>query len=80
MIDRTAIAFPLVVASLMAFMVTGIATAINDGISASYPGLWLRQFLFIWPIACSVVFIALALARRITPWLMRGIDYLFPQI
>lgn len=73
------IVFPIVVASQMAIMMTFILTAVNHGFSDEFPGLWLHQLKFAWPAACIVVFIALYFGRKITPYIVRGLNWLISR-
>jgi hypothetical protein len=58
--------FPVVMAFMMAAVVSAVITFVNLGLAPDFVARWLRAFSIAWPTAAVVAFFALPLARRVT--------------
>ncbi|MBX9909085.1 MAG: DUF2798 domain-containing protein [Beijerinckiaceae bacterium] len=58
--------FPIVMAFMMAFLVSGVITLVNLGFAPDFFARWMRAFAIAWPSAAVVAFFALPLARWVT--------------
>jgi hypothetical protein len=66
--------FPVLMAGIMAFLMTGLITWLNLGFPPGFGWLWARAFLIAWPAATVAAFIAIPVARKATMRLVRMID------
>lgn len=64
--DKAKIIFPIVMAAIMAFMMTAVITWLNIGFVPDFPMRWMTAFAVAWPCAVGAIFIAMPLARRAT--------------
>jgi len=58
--------FPVLMAGIMAFLMTGLITWLNLGFPHGFGWLWARAFLIAWPAATVAAFIAIPMARKAT--------------
>jgi hypothetical protein len=58
--------FPVLMAGVMAFLMSGLITAINLGVPADFLWRWAKAFVIAWPAATVAAFIAIPIARRAT--------------
>ncbi|AMJ63103.1 DUF2798 domain-containing protein [Bosea sp. PAMC 26642] len=58
--------FPVVMAFMMAFVVSAVITFVNLGFAPDFLSRWMRAFAIAWPSAAFVAFFALPVARAIT--------------
>jgi hypothetical protein len=65
--------FPVVMAFMMAFLVSAVITFVNLGFAPDFLSRWLRAFLIAWPSAAVVAFFALPLARGVTMAIVKRI-------
>ena len=65
--------FPVVMAFMMAFLVSGVITFVNLGFAPDFFARWLRAFAIAWPSAAFVAFFALPLARWATMAIVKRI-------
>lgn len=65
---------PVVMAAMMAFIMTGFVTWLNLGWTPDFFGNWARAFVFAWPIASMAAFLALPIAPKITMWIVRQVN------
>lgn len=66
--------FPVLMAGVMAFLMTALITWLNLGFPPNYLALWIRAFVIAWPAAAVAAFIAIPLARRATATIVRLIE------
>lgn len=66
--------FPVLMAGVMAFLMTALITWLNLGFPPNYFALWIRAFVIAWPAAAVAAFIAIPLARRATATIVRLIE------
>jgi hypothetical protein len=66
--------FPVLMAGVMAFLMTALITWLNLGFPPNYLMLWIKAFVIAWPAAAIAAFIAIPLARRATATMVRLID------
>lgn len=66
--------FPILMAGVMAFLMTALVTWLNLGFPANYVTLWLKAFAVAWPAASAAAFIAIPLARRATTVIVGFLD------
>lgn len=65
--------FPVVMAFMMAFLVSAVITFVNLGFSPDFLSRWMHAFTIAWPSAAVVAFFALPLARRVTAEIVKVI-------
>ncbi len=65
------IAFGFVLSGLMSFLVSGIATYRNFGLTEDFLGSWIGAWLPSWLIAFPTVLVVAPIARRIVGRLIR---------
>jgi hypothetical protein len=66
--------FPVLMAGVMAFLMTALITWLNLGFPPNYLLLWIKAFAIAWPAAALAAFIAIPLARRATATIVRLIE------
>jgi predicted PurR-regulated permease PerM len=66
--------FPVLMAGMMAFMMTALVTWLNLGFAPDYVSRWLHAFAIAWPCAAASAFIAIPIARRGTGLIMRFVN------
>ncbi len=66
--------FPVLMAGVMAFLMTGLVTWLNLGLPADFVLRWLHAFAIAWPAAAGAAFIAIPLARRATARIVKFLD------
>jgi antibiotic biosynthesis monooxygenase (ABM) superfamily enzyme len=57
---------PVIMASIMSFIMTAVITLINLGPRPDFFALWARAFAIAWPLAVIAAFIAIPIAVRLT--------------
>ena len=65
---------PIVMAFIMAMIMTGFVTWMNLGFNDGFFVNWGRAFVFAWPVAPIAAFFALSIAPKITLWIVRLIN------
>lgn len=68
--DPAKVIFPVVMATLMSFIMSGLVTAINLGIGPRFLSQWLGAWSMTGPIAVVGVLVASPVAARITGWIV----------
>jgi hypothetical protein len=63
--------FPVLMAGVMAFLMTALVTFLNLGLAPGYLARWMQAFMVTWPCAALVAFVAIPLARRATNGIVR---------
>lgn len=58
--------FPVVISSMMVFMVTLLVTLINLGFPPDFFEQWVKAYFIAWPVAAGTAFVAIPAARRTT--------------
>ncbi|MCX7324765.1 MAG: DUF2798 domain-containing protein [Hyphomicrobiales bacterium] len=71
---KARIIFPILMAGVMAFLMTALITWLNLGFPPNYMALWLKAFAVAWPAAAVAAFIAIPLARRATAAIVAFLD------
>lgn len=66
--------FPVLMAGVMAFLMTALITWLNLGFPPNYLFLWIKAFVIAWPAAALAAFIAIPLARRATATIVRLVE------
>lgn len=66
--------FPVLMAAVMAFLMTGLVTWLNLGFPPDFLARWMRAFVIAWPCAAAAAFIAIPTARKATDTIIRLID------
>lgn len=62
--------FPVLMAGIMAFLMTALVTWINLGFPADFLRRWLGAFVVAWPCAACSAFLAIPVARRATAFIV----------
>lgn len=57
---------PVIMAGIMAFLMTAVITWLNLGFPADFVSRWLHAFVIAWPLAALAAFIAIPIAQRTT--------------
>lgn len=57
---------PVIMATIMSFLMTAVITLINLGLRPDFLALWARAFVIAWPLAVAAAFIAIPIAVRLT--------------
>lgn len=65
--------FPVLMAAVMAFLMTALVTYLNLGVPPDFFGRWMHAFAIAWPCAAGAAFIAIPLARRGTALIVKVI-------
>lgn len=66
--------FPVLMAGVMAFLMTALVTFLNLGLPPDFLRRWAIAFVIAWPAATVAAFIAIPIARRATASIVRAID------
>ncbi len=66
--------FPVLMAGVMAFLMTALITYLNLGFPPNFFVLWLKAFAIAWPAASAAAFLAIPLARRATGKIVKMLD------
>jgi hypothetical protein len=66
--------FPVLMAGIMAFLMTGLITWLNLGFPPGFGWLWARAFLIAWPAATVAAFVSIPTARKATAIIVRFIE------
>ncbi|HRP98752.1 MAG TPA: DUF2798 domain-containing protein [Rhodocyclaceae bacterium] len=64
---------PVIMAGIMAFLMTAVVTWINLGLRSDFLALWGRAFVIAWPLAAIAAFIAIPMAQRLTRRIVAGL-------
>ncbi|MDP3342064.1 DUF2798 domain-containing protein [Frigidibacter sp.] len=65
--------FPILMAGIMAFLMTALVTWLNLGLPPDFIRHWLAAFAIAWPCAAATAFVAIPVARRATGLIIRVI-------
>lgn len=65
--------FPILMAGIMAFLMTALVTWLNLGLPPDFIRHWLAAFAVAWPCAAATAFVAIPVARRATGLIIRVI-------
>jgi Protein of unknown function (DUF2798) len=57
---------PVIMAGIMACLMTGFVTWLNLGFPENYFALWARAFVIAWPIATCAAFLAIPVSVKLT--------------
>lgn len=63
---KAAIIQPILMAAVMAFLMTAVITYINLGLPPDFIRRWLVAFVIAWPLAAIAAYIAIPIARNLT--------------
>lgn len=65
---------PVVMAAIMAVLMTGFVTWLNLGLRPDFLWLWLKAFLTAWPLASLAAYIAGPIAPKITHAIVQAVN------
>jgi hypothetical protein len=65
---------PVIVAAIMAFMMTAIVTFINLGLTPDFLRRWMIAYAVAWPLATIAAFVAVPIADRVTAFIIGKLD------
>lgn len=65
---------PVVMAGMMAFIMTAFITWLNLGWRPDFLSLWARAFVVAWPVASLAAFVASPLAPKVTQAIIRRLN------
>lgn len=66
--------FPVLMAGVMAFLMTALVTFLNLGVPPDFFYLWMKAFIIAWPAAALAAFIAIPVARKTTVAIVKKIE------
>jgi hypothetical protein len=66
--------FPVLMAGVMAFLMTALVTFLNLGVPPDFFYLWMKAFIIAWPAAALAAFIAIPVARKTTAAIVKKIE------
>jgi energy-converting hydrogenase Eha subunit A len=66
--------FPVLMAGVMAFLMSALITALNLGLPPDFVVRWMKAFVIAWPAATIAAFIAIPIARKVTGRLVALIE------
>ncbi len=72
--DKARFIQPVIVAAVMAFLMTALITFINLGLPPDYLWRWMIAFAIAWPFATIAAFIAIPIAKRATAFIIEKLD------
>lgn len=59
------ILFSFFMSCFMAFLMSGVVTALNQGVGAGFVGQWMSAYIRVWPIAFVLLFVLRPLVSKI---------------
>ncbi len=62
---------PVLMAGIMAFLMTAFVTWMNLGFPSDYIARWLHAFIVAWPLAVAAAYIAIPISARATGKILR---------
>ncbi|MFN0264326.1 DUF2798 domain-containing protein [Tepidamorphus sp. 3E244] len=74
MTGKARLIFPIVMAFIMSFLMSGIVTATNIGLPPDFLSRWMSAWAFAFPPAVVATLLAQAPARYVTERIIRLID------
>lgn len=74
MANKARFIFPVLMAGIMAFLMTAIVTMLNLGLPPDFMWQWLKAFLVAWPCAAATAFVAVPVARRGTDFILERLE------
>lgn len=57
---------PVIMAGVMAFLMTGFVTWLNLGLPDDYLSRWMHAFIVAWPLATCAAFLAIPVSVKLT--------------
>ena len=72
--DKARFIQPVIVAAIMAFLMTAVITIINLGLPPDFLRRWAIAFAVAWPFATIAAFIAIPIAKRATAFIIGVLD------
>jgi hypothetical protein len=64
---------PVLMAGIMAFLMTAFVTWMNLGFPQDYVSRWLHAFIVAWPLAVVAAYIAIPISARATGKVLRAL-------
>jgi uncharacterized membrane protein len=71
---KAKVIFPILMSSVMVFMVTLLVTFLNLGLPTDFLLQWIKAYFIAWPVAATTAYFAMPFARRMTQALVTLID------
>jgi hypothetical protein len=65
---------PVIMAGIMAFLMTGFITWLNLGLPDGFLWMWARAFIIAWPLAALAAYIAIPIAQRLTKKILAALE------
>ncbi len=65
---------PVIVAAIMAFLMTAVITFINLGMRPDFVRRWMIAYAVAWPFATCAAFVAVPIADRVTAFIIEKLD------
>lgn len=65
---------PVIMAGIMAFLMTAIITWLNLGFPPDYLARWAVAFVIAWPLAAIAAFVAIPVAQRLTKRILAALE------
>ncbi|MBL8444089.1 MAG: DUF2798 domain-containing protein [Zoogloeaceae bacterium] len=65
---------PVIMAGIMAFLMTAIITWLNLGFPPDYLTRWAIAFMIAWPLAAIAAFVAIPVAQKLTKRILAALE------
>lgn len=65
---------PVIMAGIMAFLMTAIITWLNLGFPPDFLKRWITAFVVAWPLAAIAAFIAIPIAQKLTKRILAALE------
>jgi hypothetical protein len=65
---------PVVMAGIMAFLMTAFLTWLNQGFPPDFVWRWAKAYALAWPLASLAAYVAAPIAPRITQRILRAVN------
>ncbi len=72
--DKARFIRPVIVAAIMAFLMTAVITFINLGLRPDFLRRWMIAYAVAWPFATLAAFVAVPVADRVTGWIIGRLE------
>lgn len=65
---------PVVMAGIMAFIMTGFLTWLNQGLPPDFLWRWVKAYALAWPLASLAAYVAAPIAPKLTQKILRAVN------
>ena len=71
---KAAVIQPILMAGVMALLMTALITYLNLGLPPDYLGRWMHAFVIAWPAATLAAYVAIPIAKRVTGHIVTALE------